>query len=101
MTSSNRYLTSWENFWSTTTGAAGEIFWDADPAYAAQQDLALFQDHVPHEEIGDANLYMLRVLRQLYAEGVASTFSYGSRDGDTHSKPCASVPASDYARHVT
>lgn len=46
MTTANRYLTSWENYWSTTTGASGEIFWDADPAYAAQQDLALFKDYV-------------------------------------------------------
>jgi len=46
MTSANRYSTSWENFWSTSTGAPGEIFWDADPAHAAQQDLALFQCHL-------------------------------------------------------
>lgn len=45
MTSANRYLTSWENFWSTSTGAPEEIFWDADPVHAAQQDLALFQDY--------------------------------------------------------
>lgn len=43
MRASNRYLTSWESFWSTSTGAPGEIFWDANPAYAAQQDVALFQ----------------------------------------------------------
>jgi SAM-dependent methyltransferase len=46
MTSANRYLTSWESFWSTSTGTPGEIFWDADPAYAAQQDLVLFKDYV-------------------------------------------------------
>lgn len=46
MTSANRYLTSWENFWSTSTGTAGEIFWDADPAHAAQQDLGLFQGSI-------------------------------------------------------
>ena len=46
MTSANRYLTSWEGYWSTATGAPGEIFWDADPPHAAQQDLVLFQDHV-------------------------------------------------------
>ena len=45
MTSANRYLTSWEGFWSTSTGAPGEIFWDADPAHAAQQDLVLFQGY--------------------------------------------------------
>jgi SAM-dependent methyltransferase len=46
MAASNRYLTSWESFWSTTTGAPGEIFWDADPAHAAQQDVVLFQASV-------------------------------------------------------
>ena len=46
MTSANRYLTSWENFWSTSNGTPGEIFWDADPAHVAQQDLALFQGSV-------------------------------------------------------
>ena len=91
MTASNRCRTSWENFWSISTGSAGNIFWDADPAHAAQQDVALFQDHAPHEKIGDSNLYMLSVLRQLYAEGVASTLSHGSRDSDIRSKPCAGV----------
>jgi SAM-dependent methyltransferase len=46
MTSENRYLTSWERFWSTTTGTPGEIFWDADPKYAAQEDLRLFGDYL-------------------------------------------------------
>ena len=46
MTISNRYLTSWESFWSTSTGASGEIYWDADPAHAAQQDLVLFKGHI-------------------------------------------------------
>lgn len=46
MTSVNRYLTSWERFWSTTTGTPGEIFWDADPKYAAEEDLQLFRDHL-------------------------------------------------------
>jgi len=46
MISANRYSTSWESFWSTSTGAPGEIFWDANPAHAAQQDVALFQGSV-------------------------------------------------------
>ena len=46
MASANRYLTSWEGFWSTLSGTPGEIFWDADPAHAAQQDVVLFQDYV-------------------------------------------------------
>ena len=46
MASPNRYLTSWESFWSTTTGTPGEIFWDADPTHAAQQDLGLFRDYL-------------------------------------------------------
>ncbi len=45
MTSANRYLTSWEGFWGSLSGAPGEVFWDADPAHAAEQDLALFQDY--------------------------------------------------------
>ena len=45
MTSASRYGTSRETFWSISTGAPGEIFWDADPAHAAQQDLALFQGY--------------------------------------------------------
>ncbi|NOT23531.1 MAG: class I SAM-dependent methyltransferase [Nitrospiraceae bacterium] len=49
MTSANRYLTSWEGFWSTSTGAPGEIFWDADPAHAGQQDLALFRGDVDRQ----------------------------------------------------
>jgi hypothetical protein len=90
MTSLNRYLTSRDGYGSTSTGAAGEIFWDADPTHAAPNALYRVLDvlcpddaHALHEEIGDANLYMLTVLRQLYAEGVASTFAHGSRDGDT------------------
>ena len=43
MTTANRYLTSWENYWSTLSGTPGEVFWDADPVHAAQQDLERFQ----------------------------------------------------------
>jgi SAM-dependent methyltransferase len=46
MTSANRYAASWERYWSTLSGAPGEIFWDADPAHAAQQDVALFHGYV-------------------------------------------------------
>ena len=46
MTSANRYLTAWERFWSTLSGTSGEIFWDAAPLHAAQQDLVLFHDYV-------------------------------------------------------
>lgn len=45
MTSSNRYLTSWEGFWGSLSGAPGEVFWDADPTHAAEQDFALFRDY--------------------------------------------------------
>ena len=59
MTSANRYATSWESFWSTSTGAPGEIFWDADPAHAAQQDLTLFQEYadpqLPLVDLGCGN----------------------------------------------
>src|ERR1043166_1649148 len=43
MTTANRYLTSWENYWSTLSGTPGEVFWVADPVHAAQQDLERFQ----------------------------------------------------------
>ena len=45
MTSASRYATSWERFWGSTTGTAGEVFWDADPIHASRQDLALFRDY--------------------------------------------------------
>jgi SAM-dependent methyltransferase len=66
MTSANRYLTSWENFWSTTTGTPGEVFWDADPAHAAEQDLALFRSyldpHLPLIDVGCGNGTQTRFL---------------------------------------
>lgn len=45
MITANRYLTSWENFWSTTTGAPGEVFWDSDPTHASRRDLELFREY--------------------------------------------------------
>ncbi|HSA86221.1 MAG TPA: class I SAM-dependent methyltransferase [Nitrospira sp.] len=66
MTTANRYLTSWEGFWSTTTGTPGEIFWDAEPAHAAKKDLALFQSHVdprlPLIDVGCGNGTQTRFL---------------------------------------
>lgn len=66
MTSTNRYLTSWEKFWSTTTGAPGEIFWDAAPAHAAQQDLTLFKNYadpqLPLIDLGCGNGTQTRFL---------------------------------------
>ncbi len=76
MTSANRYLTSWENFWSTTTGAPGEIFWDADPAYAAQQDLALFKGHadpqLPLIDLGCGNGTQTRFLGNHFAKVIGT-----------------------------
>ena len=42
MTDAQPYLASWESYWSTITGAPGEVFWDADPVHAAQQDWPRF-----------------------------------------------------------
>jgi SAM-dependent methyltransferase len=66
MTSSNRYLTSWEGFWSSLSGAPGEVFWDADPIHAAQQDVALFREHfdpqLPVIDLGCGNGTQTRFL---------------------------------------
>lgn len=79
MTLPNRYLTSWEGFWSTTTGASGEIFWDADPAHAAQQDLALFQSHMdpklPMIDLGCGNGTQTRYLADHFAKVLGTEIS--------------------------
>lgn len=79
MTSANRYLTSWESFWSTSTGTPGEIFWDADPAHAAQQDLALFQDdadpRLPLIDLGCGNGTQTRFLANHFARVIGTEIS--------------------------
>jgi cyclopropane fatty-acyl-phospholipid synthase-like methyltransferase len=79
MISANRYSTSWENFWSTSTGAPGEIFWDADPAHAAQQDLALFQSHMDPQltliDLGCGNGTQTRFLADHYARVIGTEIS--------------------------
>jgi SAM-dependent methyltransferase len=79
MTSANRYLTSWESFWSTSTGTAGEIFWDADPAHAAQQDLALFQGSIdpqlPLIDLGCGNGTQTRFLADHFARVIGTEIS--------------------------
>jgi SAM-dependent methyltransferase len=79
MASVNRYATSWENFWSTSTGAPGEIFWDADPAHAAQQDLALFRGHVdpqlPLIDLGCGNGTQTRFLADHFARVIGTEIS--------------------------
>ena len=76
MTSANRYATSWENFWSTTTGAPGEIFWDADPTHAAQQDLALFKAYansqLPLIDLGCGNGTQTRYLANHFAKVIGA-----------------------------
>jgi len=76
MTSSNRYLTSWEGFWGSLSGSPGEVFWDADPAHAAQQDLALFREHfdpqLPVIDLGCGNGTQTRFLAKHFA-GVIGT----------------------------
>lgn len=79
MTSANRYLTSWESFWSTSTGAPGEIFWDANPAHAAQQDLVLFQDsadpQLPLIDLGCGNGTQTRYLADHFASVIGTEIS--------------------------
>lgn len=79
MTSTNRYLTSWEKFWSTTTGAPGEIFWDAAPAHAAQQDIALFKTYadpqLPLIDLGCGNGTQTRYLAGQFSRVVGTEIS--------------------------
>lgn len=76
MTSTNRYLTSWESFWSTSTGAPGEIFWDVGPAHAAQQDLALFNGHadpqLPLIDLGCGNGTQTRFLANHFVKVIGT-----------------------------
>ena len=79
MAATNRYLTSWEGFWSTVTGTPGEVFWDANPAHAAQQDLALFQDHIdpglPLIDLGCGNGTQTRFLADHFARVIGTEIS--------------------------
>ena len=76
MTAANRYLTSWESFWSTTTDTPGEIFWDADPVHASQQDLALFQHYVdpqlPLIDVGCGNGTQTRFLAKYFSRVIGT-----------------------------
>lgn len=76
MTSTNRYATAWENFWSATTGAPGEIFWDVDPAHGAQEDLALFRDFVnsalPLIDVGCGNGRQTRFLANHFRQVIGT-----------------------------
>lgn len=79
MISANRYLKSWEGFWSTLSGTPGEIFWDADPAHAAQQDLALFQSSIdpqlPLIDLGCGNGTQTRFLADHFARVIGTEIS--------------------------
>ena len=76
MTSANRYLTSWESFWSTTTSTPGEVFWDADPVHASQQDLAVFQHDVdpqlPLIDVGCGNGTQTRFLAKHFSRVIGT-----------------------------
>ena len=79
MTTANRYLTSWENYWSTLSGTPGEIFWDADPAHAAQQDLGLFQGYadrqLPLIDLGCGNGTQTRFLADHFSRVMGTEIS--------------------------
>lgn len=38
-----RYRSTWDAYWSSLSGASGEVFWDSDPEVAAARDLAPFE----------------------------------------------------------
>ena len=79
MASANRYSTSWEGFWSTLSGTSGEIFWDADPAHASQQDLGLFQSYtdpqLPLIDLGCGNGTQTRFLAKHFAKVMGTEIS--------------------------
>jgi len=79
MTSANSYVTSWEGFWSTLSGTSGEIFWDADPAHAAQQDLVLFQSYadpqLPMIDLGCGNGTQTRFLADHFTRVIGTEIS--------------------------
>jgi SAM-dependent methyltransferase len=79
MTTANSYLTSWENYWSTLNGTPGEIFWDADPAHAAQQDLGLFQGYadpqLPLIDLGCGNGTQTRFLADHFSKVIGTEIS--------------------------
>ncbi|MDN5941290.1 MAG: class I SAM-dependent methyltransferase [Nitrospira sp.] len=79
MTSVNRYATSWEGFWSTLSGTPGEIFWDADPAHAAQQDLPVFKGYadpqLPLIDLGCGNGTQTRFLADHFTRVVGTEIS--------------------------
>jgi SAM-dependent methyltransferase len=80
----NRYLISWEGFWNTSTGAPGEIFWDAEPAYAVQQDLVLFQGYtdpqLPIIDLGCGNGTQTRFLADHFATVMGTEISPAAVD---------------------
>ena len=79
MASANRYSRSWEGFWSTLSGTSDEIFWDADPAHAAQQDLGLFQGYadpqLPLIDLGCGNGTQTRFLADHFARVIGTEIS--------------------------
>ena len=79
MNVANRYLESWENYWSSLSGVPGEIFWDADPAHAAQQDLELFQGYadpqLPLIDLGCGNGTQTRFLADHFSRVMGTEIS--------------------------
>ena len=79
MNVANRYLESWENYWSSLSGMAGEVFWDADPVHAAQQDLKLFQGYtdptLPLIDLGCGNGTQTRFLADHFSRVMGTEIS--------------------------
>jgi SAM-dependent methyltransferase len=76
MSEANRYLTSWERFWGTLTGAQGEVFWDSNPADAAQQDCARLRDYadlqLPLIDVGCGNGTQTRFFADHFAKVIGT-----------------------------
>ncbi|WP_267242397.1 class I SAM-dependent methyltransferase [Streptomyces sp. PR69] len=46
MSVTDHYKDAWEGFWSEAPDVPGEVFWDTEPALAAEAHLALFEPHL-------------------------------------------------------
>lgn len=83
-TNDDLYQTRWERYWSTVTGAPGEIFWDADPAHASEADLTRFRGHfapeLPLLDVGCGNGTQTRYLAQHFATVIGTEVAPAALD---------------------
>ena len=90
-----RYFSSWESYWSTLTGAPDEVFWDADPIYAAQQDLPRFapfcEPRLPLLDLGCGNGTQTRFLAQYFASVIGVDISPAALEVARVNNPAANI----------